>query len=189
MDRKYEIIEAAKKSFTLFGYKATTMEQVAKIANVGKGTIYTFFENKELLFQEIILTMIREMKTEADAVIEPNAPVMKNAHHMLMKILEFREKHLLFAKLVQEEKELRTPIVKKMLVTIEEEIVTHVATWIQRAVDRQEIRRCDTKMVAYLLYKSYMALVFHWEETHDEPLAEEKILELFNDTIFRGLIV
>ncbi|CAM5658051.1 HTH-type transcriptional repressor AcnR OS=Lysinibacillus sphaericus OX=1421 GN=acnR PE=4 SV=1 [Lysinibacillus sphaericus] len=35
MDRRQEIIEAAAKSFTLFGYKATTMEQVAKIANVG----------------------------------------------------------------------------------------------------------------------------------------------------------
>ena len=54
MDRKQEILEAATKSFSLFGYKATTMEQVAKIANVGKGTIYTFFENKEVLFQEIV---------------------------------------------------------------------------------------------------------------------------------------
>lgn len=53
MDRRQEILEAAARSFTLFGYKATTMEQVAKIANVGKGTIYTFFANKEILFQEI----------------------------------------------------------------------------------------------------------------------------------------
>ena len=54
MDRRQEILEAATKSFSLFGYKATTMEQIAKIANVGKGTIYTFFENKEVLFQEIV---------------------------------------------------------------------------------------------------------------------------------------
>ena len=42
IDRKRSIIEAATKSFSAFGYKATTMDQVAKLANVGKGTIYTF---------------------------------------------------------------------------------------------------------------------------------------------------
>ena len=62
MDRRQEILEAASKSFSLFGYKATTMDQVAKIANVGKGTIYTFFANKEILFQEIVVKMISEMK-------------------------------------------------------------------------------------------------------------------------------
>ena len=110
MDRRQEIIEGATKSFTLFGYKATTMDQVAKIANVGKGTIYTFFANKEILFQEIVISMIREMKAEADLVIDIKAPLLTNAHHALMKMLQFREKHLLFAKLLEEEKELRTPV-------------------------------------------------------------------------------
>ncbi|GAA3330028.1 hypothetical protein GCM10020331_080890 [Ectobacillus funiculus] len=43
IDRKWAIIEAATASFASFGYKATTIDQVAKMANVGKGTIYTFF--------------------------------------------------------------------------------------------------------------------------------------------------
>ena len=55
VDRKKLIIEAAAKSFSLYGYKATTMDQVAKLANVGKGTIYTFFKTKEELFDEIII--------------------------------------------------------------------------------------------------------------------------------------
>ena len=70
MDRRQEILEAATKSFSLFGFKATTMDQVAKIANVGKGTIYTFFDNKEDLFHAIVFTMINQMKAEKDAVIK-----------------------------------------------------------------------------------------------------------------------
>ncbi|MES9682444.1 helix-turn-helix domain-containing protein, partial [Gottfriedia acidiceleris] len=50
--KKQNILQAATKSFTIFGYKATTMSQIAKQANVGKGTIYTFFKNKEELFDE-----------------------------------------------------------------------------------------------------------------------------------------
>lgn len=55
-------MDSAEKSFALFGYKATTMEQVARLANVGKGTIYTFFENKEELFDEILRSIIADMK-------------------------------------------------------------------------------------------------------------------------------
>lgn len=47
IDRKQSVVDAASKSFALFGYKATTMEQVAKLANVGKGTIYTFLKTKK----------------------------------------------------------------------------------------------------------------------------------------------
>lgn len=50
-DRKKLIVEAAEKSFSEFGYKATTMDHVARRAGVGKGTIYTFFKNKEELLQ------------------------------------------------------------------------------------------------------------------------------------------
>ena len=187
MDRRQEILSAATQSFTLFGYKATTMDQVAKIANVGKGTIYTFFNNKEELFNEIIISLIREMKMQADAVLDTNMSLMDNAQQAMMKMLQFREQHLLFAKLVEEEKALRTPAVKHMLLTIEEEIVSYVASRIDAGVLKGEIRPCDSQMVAYLLLKSYLAFVVDWQQVHDEPLPEEKIWGLFKETIFRSL--
>lgn len=187
MDRRHEILEAASKSFTLFGYKATTMDQVARIANVGKGTIYTFFGNKEELLQEAVVAMIREMKVETDALIDPSISFMDNAHISLMKMLQFREKHLLFAKLIEEEKELRTPAVKIMLHQIEKEIVSYVARRIQNGIEKNEIHPCNTEHVAYLLMKSYIAFVVDWQVTHEEPIDEESILNLFKETIFRGL--
>ncbi|MFJ8263442.1 TetR/AcrR family transcriptional regulator [Rummeliibacillus sp. NPDC094406] len=188
MDRRQEILEAASKSFSLFGYKATTMDQVAKIANVGKGTIYTFFENKEILFQEIVVKMISEMKLTAEEEISPERPFQENAHNVLMKILQFREVHQLYAKLVEEEKELRTPTVKMMLVRIEKEIVSYIAEKIDIAVGKKELRPCDSELVAYLLFKAYIGFVADWGATHDSELSEEKIVALFRDTIFRGLL-
>ncbi|GGG23329.1 TetR family transcriptional regulator [Lysinibacillus alkalisoli] len=188
IDRRQEIIAAATKSFTLFGYKATTMDQVAKIANVGKGTIYTFFSNKEELFQEIAMTLIREMRIQTSEVITDEANFMDNAHAALMKLLEFREEHLLFAKLIEEEKELRTPIVRQVLIDIESAIIVYIAAYIQKAIDRDEIYPCDTELVSYLLFKGYLAFVVDWSELHDEILPEGRILNLFKDTIFKGLI-
>lgn len=189
MDRRQEIIEAAAKSFSLFGYKATTMDQVAKIANVGKGTIYTFFANKEELFNAIIKKMIEEMRIEADKVTKDKESFEEKAHAGLMHMLKFRKTHLLYAKLIDEEKELRTPAVAEVLEEIEEAIVSYVEEKIKKAIATGEVKQCDTKLVAYLLFKSYLALVVDWNKTHDEELGEERIVTLISETIFKSLFL
>lgn len=187
MDRKQEILLAAGKSFSMFGYKATTMDQVAKIANVGKGTIYNFFKNKEELFQEVVMSMILDMKFEAEQTINPQANFIENAHNGLMRMLQFREQHLLFAKLIEEEKAIQTPTVQQMLIKVEEEIITFLAERIKIGMKKNEIRPCNPELVAYLLFKSYLAMVVDWQLTHEEVLHEEEILTLFKETLFRGL--
>lgn len=188
MDRRQEIMEAAAKSFSLFGYKATTMDQVAKIANVGKGTIYTFFSNKEELFNAIVLKMIDQMRAESDAVAVEGATFEQNAHAKLMQMLKFRKTHELYAKLIDEEKELRTPAVIEVLAEIEGEIVSYIKQKIERSIQKGELKPCDSELVAYLLFKSYMALVVDWGKTHDEELTEERIAGLLSGTIFKCLL-
>ena len=189
MDRRQEILDAAEKSFSLFGYKATTMDQVAKIANVGKGTIYTFFANKEELFNAIILKMVNEMRVEADNVSVEGASFEKNAHARLMQMLKFRETHLLYVKLIDEEKELRTPAVTEVLEFIEKEIVSFIKEKIEKAIDKGELKPCDTELIAFLLFKSYISLVVDWGKTHDYEINEESIVDLLSGTIFKSLLV
>lgn len=74
-DRRRLIVQAAAQSFAQFGYKATTMDLVAKIANVGKGTTYTFFSTKEELFEEIIRKALQELKESLEKRIRAEAPV------------------------------------------------------------------------------------------------------------------
>ena len=47
-DKRERIIEAATQSFSEYGFKGTTMDRVARIAKVGKGTVYVFFKNKDM---------------------------------------------------------------------------------------------------------------------------------------------
>lgn len=188
MDRRQEILEAAAKSFSLFGYKATTMDQVAKIANVGKGTIYTFFSNKAELFNAIVMQMIEEMRYEADNAANPNDSFEEKAHARLMHMLKFRETHLLYAKLIDEEQELRTPAVAEVLREIEEAIVSYIAEKIDQAIEHGEVKSCDAKLVAYLLFKAYLALVVDWNKNHKDELEEERIVTLISETIFKSLL-
>lgn len=186
VDRKANIIEAATKSFGIFGYKATTMDQVATLANVGKGTIYTFFKNKEELFDEIISNLIFEMKQAADRVIDENLSFHENCHLALLEILNFRKKHQLTIKLFQEAREIGTPAVQEVLIRLETAVIQYLKGWIEKAIVKGEIQPCDPEITAFIIFKMYISLVFDWEKQHD-PLDSERLAELLEFYLFSGL--
>ncbi|ANB56948.1 bacterial regulatory s, tetR family protein [Anoxybacillus sp. B7M1] len=186
VNRKQQIIEAATQSFSLFGYKATTMDQVAKMANVGKGTIYTFFNSKEDLLEEIISSVIIEIKEAAEQSIDENRSFFENVHRALYRILEFRKQHQLTIKLLQEVRDIGTPTVQEVLHKLDEAILAYIRDKIEEAMQKGEIRPCDAEITAFLMLKMYLALVFEWEKKH-EPLSKEKIAELFELYFFKGL--
>ncbi|MGG3943180.1 TetR/AcrR family transcriptional regulator [Peribacillus psychrosaccharolyticus] len=187
VDRKKLIVDAAAKSFALFGYKATTMDQVAKIANVGKGTIYTFYTNKEELFKEIVSVIIREMKQEAIKAIDDDQPFVENLHQALYRLLAFRKEHQLLIKLFQEEKEIGTPAVRDMVEEIEGEIITFIKNKLEVAIEKGYIRPCDAEITAFIVLKMYVALIFDWEKNR-EPLKKEAIADLFKSIFAQGIV-
>ncbi|WP_042349643.1 TetR/AcrR family transcriptional regulator [Bacillus massiliigorillae] len=186
IDRKQLIIEAATKSFSLFGYKATTMDQVAKLANVGKGTIYNFFTNKEQLFQEIVHSLILEIKSAAEESLKEDQNFHENLQAALNQILEYRTKHQFMMKLFEEEREMGTPAVAEMVNRIELAIIAYIQEKVEIAVNKGEITVYNSEVSAFLMYKVYKALIFDWEKNH-EPLKKEEIAKIFQNFIFKGL--
>lgn len=186
MDRRGMIIDAATRSFSLFGYKATTMDRVAKLANVGKGTIYTFFKNKEELFDEIVSSIVKEMIAEAERVIKPELSFIENVHQALYRLLEFRSQHQLMMKLIQEEKEMGTLAVSDMLKQVENEIIAYLKQKLATAIAKGAIPPNNTELTSFLLLKLYIALVSDWERNH-EALRSQEIAEIMKNFLIKGL--
>lgn len=185
-DRRREIVKAATKSFSLYGYKATTMDQVARLANVGKGTIYTFFTNKEELFDEVIDQLILDVQNAANEAISADKSFQVNLHEAVYKMLEFRLEHHLTIKLFQEERDIGTPIVQEGMRRLESTIQLFIKEKIEYAIERKEIKQCDAEITAFIILKLYIALIFDWEMER-KPLSQKDIANLFDLYIFRGL--
>ncbi|WP_276353971.1 TetR/AcrR family transcriptional regulator [Cohnella caldifontis] len=186
VDRRRQVLEAAARSFETFGYKATTMDQVAKLAGVGKGTIYTFFDNKEELFGEIMSGMIRQLRDMADRTVNPELPFVDNLMEVLHRILDYREQHALAAKLSQEVRDIGTPMAKEGLVTLERAVVAYIARHVKEAAERGEIRPCDPELTAYVMLKTYLALSSESPHLH-RPLGKEEVLDYFRTYWLEGL--
>jgi len=64
------IIEAARELFAKFGYKKTTMEDIAHALRKGKSSLYYYFKNKEEIFQAVIELEKDILFTELNKVVQ-----------------------------------------------------------------------------------------------------------------------
>ncbi len=79
---KQEIIDAAARLFARYGFKKTSIDDVAVAARIGKGSVYLHFVSKEELFAEVVRRM-SERTWDALAV------AVKRAHHPAGKVRAF----------------------------------------------------------------------------------------------------
>lgn len=187
MNRKMQITDAATECFSRFGYKATTMDQVSKIAQVGKGTIYNYFSNKEELLQEIIQNVAEEMRIVAQNAIKLEQSFIDNFSDVLHHVVAFRDQHELIIKLSQEAKQIGTSIVSESLQAFEQEIYLFIEGKITDAIKREEIRLCEPKLTAFLMFKMYINLVNDWKEREQEVLPKDKVAALIHFYFIEGL--
>jgi len=73
--RRDAILSAALEEFSASGFEATRLDDVAKRANVAKGTIYLYFRDKESLFQELIHAMLTPLVGTIEALGAADVPI------------------------------------------------------------------------------------------------------------------
>lgn len=59
---KLKIKDSAKQLFSVMSYKDASMRDVAKMSNMTVGNIYRYYENKEVLFEDIVGEAYEKLK-------------------------------------------------------------------------------------------------------------------------------
>src|SRR2546427_6407951 len=87
------VVEKAAKTFARFGFKKTSIDEVARAAGVAKGTVYLGCRSKRDLFYQTILRDLRLWNAELAKSIDPRAPadalLVSLAEHALATLDRF----------------------------------------------------------------------------------------------------
>lgn len=67
---KRNLQEACKQSWTQYGYKKTSVDDLCRQTGISKGAFYLFFESKEALFCEVLCSVQEQICDAASRVIE-----------------------------------------------------------------------------------------------------------------------
>jgi AcrR family transcriptional regulator len=64
------ILSAAQTRFLHYGFKKTTIDEIAQDAGVGKGTVYLHFESKDDILQTLVRTVKRNVTEQMRAIAQ-----------------------------------------------------------------------------------------------------------------------
>lgn len=70
--RKDQILKAAQNVFSLKGFHDARIDDIAKEACVGKGTVYQYFSSKQEVFDEAFIMSINQIHERFDEIISCN---------------------------------------------------------------------------------------------------------------------
>jgi AcrR family transcriptional regulator len=71
--RRQQIIVAAKRVFSEKGFSKTTMEDIAREAELSPGTLYLYFKNKDELYASLSLRILQYMNIRLEDVKKENS--------------------------------------------------------------------------------------------------------------------
>lgn len=72
--RRESILAAAQDVFLAQGFEGATMEGIAEAAGVSKVTLYTYFSDKDAVFQSIARQWVERLRAIALAAMDPDLP-------------------------------------------------------------------------------------------------------------------
>jgi AcrR family transcriptional regulator len=157
-----EIAQAALKLFSLKGYAATSVGQIAKTASIGKGTVYEYFQAKEDIFIAAIMEWmsffivqlserikgIKDPVARLNAFAETNMELVDPANPTDLRLsLEFLQHSMLEEGVLYKHRYL----VKDMHAGIQKILVDTLLDGVSKGVFRPEIARDAEKIAINLL--------------------------------------
>lgn len=88
--------EACKQSWTQFGYKKTSVDDLCKQVGISKGAFYLFFESKESLFCEVLCSVQEQICNAASKVIEKHKDKYGVAEALKLIYREYNKNNFLY---------------------------------------------------------------------------------------------
>jgi len=89
---KKTIIDKAGQIFSRYGFKKTTMDEIAKALKMGKSSIYYYYESKEDIFEAVVLNEANILRSELTTAIKSvESPIDKMRDYVFVRMKSFEK--------------------------------------------------------------------------------------------------
>ena len=144
--RRNAILNAARKLFLEKGFKHVTVENIARKAELSKGSVYLYFSSKEEIYTQILLNDIDKFNRKSSQIFQNGKPaadlVMDFACIYVDFFLNDRELFRIMMTFMLHTEELNlTEAVNQHIIDVTNNTVKIIETILQHGIDRGEFPR------------------------------------------------
>jgi len=113
-EKKKKIYMAALKVFAEEGFHQATMNKIAAISGVAKGTVYEYFKSKEDLLDQLLSELNQDIVEKVNTICSKDKDIVQQISDMIEFWVDFIEKNPLLYRLIQSEAIFQRPEGKAM---------------------------------------------------------------------------
>ena len=87
-----KVVLTAGQIFSRYGFRKTTMDEIAKALKMGKSSIYYYFESKEEIFEAVVLHEANVLRNELTTAIKSvESPIDKMKRYIFVRMKSFEK--------------------------------------------------------------------------------------------------
>ncbi len=192
MDRKSSIVEAAKKLISHFGYKKTTMEDIAREIGIAKATLYHYFPSKEDILREIITREGEILRNKLQEVVEKDIPPDRKIREYTYTRFHYLRELALYYKTLSEEYYSQIPFIEHERQKFDLFELDMLEKILVEGVERGVFDVPDTRLYAFVLLQAVKALELPLAtgkalKMDDEELELDDVLNLLLKILIKGI--
>ena len=181
MNKKEEVINAARDLFTKYGYKKVSMDEISKEAKNKKKTIYSYFSDKEAMSKYFASEELQSMKEKIENDVNSSTSFIDRVSKILYESLLFRKNSDLIKTIIKEISKNNTAECISFLKFYDGEIVSYIEEKIKQEIQNKTIKKCDAHLTAFIIYKVYSSILFEYDREIDEEKVTKEVTNILKD--------
>ncbi|SKC83188.1 TetR/AcrR family transcriptional regulator [Maledivibacter halophilus] len=184
------IIGSAVKIFERDGFYKAKVEEIAKGANVGKGTIYEYFSSKRDLFCQMVKDMLDSYVKMVEKISQENGDPVTKLKKLIQLQMTLMEKHGKIAQIIQIEaiKSGLQEELKKYFLEVKRNHQTIIEKIFQEGIELKIFKPVDTFLTSLFFIGGVNQFAFEKEFMKTYHSDKELNVEKFMEAFLKGII-
>lgn len=158
--RRNSILQAARALFQRYGYKKTTVEEIARAAEITKPTVYAYFEGKEDILLSLVEWEGRRVIARGVEYLDEDESAIEQLDSMFISVDKFLEEDSFLKGIAIRDPDLLTPEVIRVAFDFESTIIGLVEKIVERGMREGAFREADPRLLAYAIVRMHEAFNF-----------------------------
>ncbi len=189
--KKQIIADAAYSLLSVKPYESVTVDDIAKAAGCGKGTLYQYFENKDHILAYLVSVDVKHLCEEIEEKCLKNPDIQEAIYnYMLLHYNYYQANHQIFSSWLRRSLEAGIqPEWEQDVLAMREEKLQMMTKVLARGIKNQSLIEVDPYQLASLLENIFRDITYSLLDKEQEEEDLEKVMELVKMVISNGIFL
>jgi AcrR family transcriptional regulator len=189
VQRRTQIVEAAKQVFAERGYHNASINDIISRAEIARGTFYLYFSNKHKVFESILAEALEDLRSRITVIgLAPqDAPPQLQLRQNLVRLFEYVLGQPLLTQILLSQGQYPEAELAERVREFYDHVTDLIRSSLEHGIRLGLVRPCDTLLIAAALLGAVRGMVGHVLSAN-ETASVEQIVDEFIVFALRGVI-